>query len=118
MTTYMNLGDRNVLAYFDEATKTYIPITNVDGSINVNMQPEQPADSEEELLETVITPVTSSDRVSFPLLYASDDCLGLIKTIKIYRKDLTGQALLKTLYYESATFGYFNTRIVEDLVSI
>lgn len=118
MTTYMNLGDRNIWAYFDETTKTYVPITNADGSINVTVQPEKPADSADELLETVITPVTSSDRASFPLLYASDDCLGLIKTIKIYRKDLTGQALLKTLYYESATFGYFNTRIIEDLVSI
>lgn len=118
MTTYMNLGDRNVLAYFDEATKTYVPVTNADGSINVNMQPEKPADSEEELLETVMTPVTSTDRSTSPLLYASDDCLGLTKTIKIYRKDLVGQALLQTFYYENATYGTFNTKIVQSLVAI
>jgi len=118
MTTYMNLGDRNVLAYFDTTDNTYKPITNADGSFNVSVQPEQPADSEEELLTTIIAPVTSADRVAQPLVYASDDCLGQIKTIKIYRKDLTGQALLRTLKYENATYGTFLTGIDESLVAI
>lgn len=118
MTTYLNLGDRNILAYFDTTDNTYKPITNADGSLNVTVQPEQPADSEEELLETVITPVTSADRIAQPLVYASDDCLGLIKTIKVYKKDLTGQAVLKTLYYENATYGSFLTKVTEALVAI
>lgn len=118
MTSYLNLGDRNILAYFDTTDNTYKPLTNPDGTINVSMQPEQPADSEEELLTTIMTPVTSADRIAQPLLYASDDCLGLVKTIKVYKKNLTGQALLKTIKYENATYGSFITGIDESLVAI
>lgn len=116
-------NDRNVLAYF--SNDRYVRVNGVDNALNVNLinnnSDPLPIIESEEYLKTIIkTYVKQSDVDDFPTLYVSEDCIGMIKTIKIYKKDygVSDLAILYTFFYEDIDTPDGDTRIEQELVEI